>query len=83
MSSPGWLAALIRKFHGGQVPGEFYKPSGIYHSLGARGGPHDANGNRLDRNGNVIGYHEAYYGSGSDINPLTRRSAGTWLNRSR
>src|ERR1700730_18030997 len=50
-----YLAALKRWFHGGQVPGEYYKPAGEFHSLGARGGPHDANGNRLDKNGNVIG----------------------------
>ena len=53
--------ALKRWFHQDQVPGELYKPEPIYHSLGARGGPHDANGNRLDKNGNVIGRDGAFY----------------------
>jgi hypothetical protein len=48
-------------FHGNQVHGEFYKPEAVYHSLGARGGPHDANGNRLGNNGNVIGRDAAFY----------------------
>ena len=56
-----YLAALKRWFHQDQVPGELCKPEPIYHSLGARGGPHDANGNRLDNNGNVIGRDAAFY----------------------
>jgi hypothetical protein len=56
-----YLIALKRHFHGDQVPGEAYKPAGEFHSLGARGGPHDANGNRLDKNGNVIGRDAAFY----------------------
>jgi hypothetical protein len=56
-----YLAALKRWFHGGQVPGEFCKPVGEFHSLGGRGGPRDANGNRLDKNGNVIGRDAAFY----------------------
>ena len=46
-----YLVALKRWFHCDQVPGELYKPEPINHSLGARGGPHDANGNRLDKKG--------------------------------
>jgi hypothetical protein len=56
-----YLTALNCWFHGGQVPGEAYKPAGEFHSLGARSGPHDANGNRLDKNGNVIGRDAAFY----------------------
>ena len=58
---PTYLAALKRWFHQGQTPGEFYKPDPVYHSLGGKGGPHDANGNRLDKNGNVIGRDAAFY----------------------
>lgn len=32
-----FLAALLRKFHGDQIPGEFYRPAKIYHSLYGRG----------------------------------------------
>jgi hypothetical protein len=31
-------AALLRKFHGDQIPGEFYRPAKIYHSIYGRGG---------------------------------------------
>jgi hypothetical protein len=55
-----FLENVKRLFHDNQTPGEFYKPEPIYHSLGARGGPHDANGNRLDNNGNVIGRDAAF-----------------------
>jgi hypothetical protein len=74
-----WLAAAIKKFHGGQTFGEYYRPSGIYHSLGARGGRHDANGNRVDKDGNIVGYDGAWYGGGRpDVNPFTGRPYGTW-----
>jgi hypothetical protein len=56
-----YLAALKRWFHQGQVPNTNYKPEPIYHSLGARGGAHDGNGNRIDKNGNVIGRDAAFY----------------------
>jgi hypothetical protein len=56
-----FLENVKRLFHDNQTPGELYKPEPIYHSLGARGGPHDANGNRLDKNGNVIGRDGSFY----------------------
>jgi hypothetical protein len=74
-----YLVALKRWFHGDRVPGELYKPEPVYHSLGARGGPHDANGNRLDKNGTVIGRNEAFYGASNPVNPYTRKPMGAWL----
>ena len=74
-----YLAALKRWFHQGQTPGEFYKPPPVYHSLGARGGPHDANGNRLDTNGNMIGRDAAFYPVTNSTNPYTRKPRGAWL----
>jgi hypothetical protein len=74
-----YLTALRNWFHGGQVPGEAYKPAGEFHSLGARGGPHDANGNRLDNNGNVIGRDAAFCPVTNSINPYTRKPMGAWL----
>ena len=74
-----YLVALKRWFHGDQVPGELYKPEPIYHSLGARGGPHDANGNRLDKNGYVIGRDGAFYPIGNPVNQYTGKPVGTWL----
>jgi hypothetical protein len=70
---------LKRWFHGDQVPGELYKPEPIYHSLGARGGPHDSNGNRLDKKGRVIGRDGAFYPIGNPVNQYTGKPAGTWL----
>jgi hypothetical protein len=74
-----YLVALKRWFHGDQVPGELYKPEPIYHSLGASGGPQDANGNRLDKNGNVIGRDGAFYPITNSTNPYTRKPMGAWL----
>ena len=74
-----YLVALKRWFHGDQVPGEAYKSAGEFHSLGARGGPHDANGNRLDKNGNVIGRDAAFYPVTNSTNPYTRKPMGAWL----
>ena len=71
-----YLVALKRWFHGDQVPGELYKPEPIYHSLGARGGPHDANGNRLDNNGNVIGRDAAFCPVTNSTNSYTRKPMG-------
>jgi hypothetical protein len=67
-------AAMRARFHGGQVFGEYYKPSGEFHSLGARGGGRrDANGNLLDKNGKVITRNAALFGTANPINPLTGR----------
>jgi hypothetical protein len=78
-----WLAALLRRFHGGQVSGETYRPSPIYHSLGARGPRRDADGNPIPDT-DPYGRHQIWYGGGqSAANPLTGRSYGTWLTRSR
>jgi hypothetical protein len=74
-----YLAALKRWFHQGQTPGELYKPEPIYHSLGARGGPHDSNGNRLDKKGRVIGRDAAFYPIGNPVNQYTGKPVGTWL----
>jgi hypothetical protein len=74
-----YLAALKRLFHQNQTPGEYYKPAGEFHSLGARGGPHDANGNRLDNNGYVIGRDAAFYPVTNSTNPYTRKPMGAWL----
>ena len=74
-----YLTALKCWFHGGQVPGQPYKPEPIYHSLGARGAPHDANGNKLDKNGNVIGRDAAFYPVTNSTNPYTRKPMGAWL----
>jgi hypothetical protein len=77
-----YLAALQRWFHQAQVPNTDYKPEPVYHSLGARGGAHDGNGNRIDKNGRVIGRAEAYYGTINPINPITGRRRGEWLRPS-
>ena len=74
-----YLTALKRWFHGDQVPGEPYKPEPVYHSLGGKGGPHDANGNRLDKNGYVIGRDAAFYPVTNSTNPYTRKPMGAWL----
>jgi hypothetical protein len=74
-----YLAALKRWFHQGQTPDEPYKQPPIYHSLGARGGPHDTNGNRLDKNGNVIGRDAAFCPVANSTNPYTRKPMGAWL----
>jgi hypothetical protein len=74
-----FLDFIKRRFHGGQTPGEIYKRPPVYHSLGARGGPHDANGNRLDKNGRVVGRDGAFYPVGNSINHYTGKPVGTWL----
>jgi hypothetical protein len=74
-----YLKALKRWFHQGQTPGEAYRPEPIYHSLGGRGGPHDANDNRIDAKGRVIGYDAAFYGTANTVNPYTRKPMGAWL----
>jgi hypothetical protein len=74
-----YLIALKRHFHGGQMPGEYYKPAGEFHSLGARCGLHDANGNRLDKNGNVIGRDAAFCSVTNSTNPYPRKPMGAWL----
>ena len=74
-----YLAALKRWFHQGQTPGEFYKPEPVYHSLGGKGGPHDANGNSLDKNGNVIGRDAAFYPVTNSTNRYTQKPVGAWL----
>ena len=40
---------------------------------------HDANGNRLDKNGNVIGRDAAFYPVTNSTNPYTRKPMGAWL----
>jgi hypothetical protein len=75
-----YLTALRNWFHGGQTPGELYKQPPVYHSLGARGGPYDANGNRLDAKGRVIGRDAAFYPvTNSSTNWYTRKPMGAWL----
>jgi hypothetical protein len=74
-----FLENVKRLFHDNQTPGELYKPEPFYHSLGARGGPHDANGNRLDKNGNVIGRDAAFCPVTNWTNPYTRKPMGAWL----
>jgi hypothetical protein len=72
-------AAMRARFHGNQIDGEVYKQPPVYHSLGARGGRRDANGNRLDADGRVIGRNEAFYGASNPVNPHTRKPMGAWL----
>jgi hypothetical protein len=72
-------AAMRARFHGGQVPEQFYKQPPEYHSLGARGGWRDANGNLLDKDGNVIGRDAAFYPVTNSTNPYTRKPMGAWL----
>ncbi len=74
-----YIAALQRWFHQGQVPGEFHKEPPVYHSLGGKGGQHDANGNRLDKNGYVIGRDAAFYPVTNSTNWYTRKPMGAWL----
>jgi hypothetical protein len=74
-----YVAALQRWFHQDQVPGEFYKQPPVYHSLGGRGGPHDANFNRIDKHGKVIGRDAALYPVTNSTNPCTRKPMGAWL----
>lgn len=82
LSYQTYLAALQRWFHQGQTPGEFHKEPPVYHSLGGRGGPHDANGNRIDKKGRPIGRDEAFYGVANAINSFTGRRYGNWFQPS-
>jgi hypothetical protein len=74
-----YLSALKQWFHQGQTPDTYYKQPPIYHSLSGRGGPRDANGNRLGNNGNVIGRDAAFYPVTNSTNPYTRNPIGAWL----
>jgi hypothetical protein len=78
-----WLAALLRRFHGGQVPGETYRPSPIYHSLGACGPRRDADGNPIPDTDPYSRHQVRYGGEQSDTNSLTGRPVGTWMSRSK
>jgi hypothetical protein len=76
-------AAMKARFHGGNVHGQPYKQLPEYHSLGARGGKRDGNGNLLGPDGKVIGRLQAFYGApNSGINPWTNRSFGSWMRGS-
>jgi hypothetical protein len=78
MTPQEYLAALKRWFHQGPEPGQYYRPSGEYHSLGGRGGKADMNGNRLDRHGKIIGRTEAFYGTIGSSAPSWLKSCGAW-----
>jgi hypothetical protein len=63
-----------------KIPGELYRPEPIVHSLGARGGGRrDANGNRIDAKGRVIGRDAAFYPIGNPVNQYTGKPVGRWL----